>query len=275
MGAPVYRYSVPVRGQLAADQADRIMGGLLTCRGIHLPKDPSPRKLKGLAREVWRKAYDVALRVYSGNEKVEELASKTAWKTVRLFFLDPTKAATFRPALPKPGFTPRSELGVPGELVQLGYLLEYTYIDGLANLVVVDWKDDPPRLYWDDEHRTLYIFPGAQVSDCQRPAKKGSGGLRRLYKLFVMWAQRKPKCEFWVDVPDPNTPMELVGQLDTEVYRSDKWHNANPEPSHQGSQEYIHQHGDGVSIWSSTDPQNPAIAIMGGCLDVESRGIIH
>jgi len=272
---PRYMYRAAVQFAVEADQAARIMGSNLQCRGIHLPPNPQPHNLGRAARKLYDLAYANALEFYSvpGNEDPAELARHTAWKTVRLFYLDPlSQRPQLTPALPEPGKEPSTFIGEPKAFVKLGYLLEYTVIDGDANLHRYSFQDDPPALYWSERLKSLFVLPGAQVGDvCRIPPKKGP-----LVSMFRTWAQRRPKCETDVEVPEVD--VRLQGWIDTLVYRSDKWHDPNPRKAMVGSQPYIHQHGDGVGVWASAaSGDNPpaAIVVTGGCLDVMSRGIIH
>lgn len=267
--APHYHrdYRVAVTRALSPDIATRVMGTELRCKGIHLPADPSPKALTGRASQFWQAAYQNAFKYYDD----EKVAKKTAWKSLRLFFRPQGREWVLAPALPPPGKGPTSFIGDPGELEQLGVCIEYCFIDGDANLQIRRFPpDDPPYLYWSHPHRTCFIFPASERGDCQPPQLDAAGA-----DVFYRWAQRKPKCLRMVDVPE--VTLELCGLFDTVVYASDKWHDPNPDPSMQGSQEYIHQVGDGVGLWQAgVRGQAPqAIVFTGGCMDLEERGLIH
>jgi hypothetical protein len=269
--APHYHYKTAVVGALSAIDAGRLMGQNLSCSGIHLPDDPKPSTLSGDARRLWDAAYKNANAYYNetNSPKNEKTANKTAWKTVRLFFVQDGKKWSRRAALPPVRQGPVTYVGNPGDVVDLGAILEYTFIDGDANLQIIRFADgDAPSLFWSERNRTLYVFPTAENESCRKPDPWSSESV-----MFKRWAQREPQCERVLDVPEVD--VQLLGNLDTIIYRSDKWHDRNPDPSVAGSQEYIHQVGDGVGLWQSAGNPPAAIVMTGGCLDVEERGIIH
>lgn len=262
---PHYKYRAAVVNALDGPAAQRLMGSDLSCAGIHLPDDPRESSLSGDARTLWDAAFQNATAYY----KDEKLAKKTAWKTVRLFFAKDGRKWVRHAALPAKGQGPVTYVGNPGDLVDLGACLEYTFIDGSADLQICRFSDsDPPSLFWSTSQRSLYVFPHADAVKCQTPDPWSNEST-----MFKRWAQRDAECAREIDVPEVD--VQLLGNLDTLIYRSDKWHDRNPDPAVAGSQEYIHQVGDGVGLWQS--PGNPpeAIVITGGCLDVEERGIIH
>jgi hypothetical protein len=262
---PTYHYNAAVTRAMSPRDAAVLMGSELKCRGIHVPDDPSPSKLKGKAREFWDAAYENA-NAYYDDPKV---AKKTAWKSVRLFFHGPYGSMRPSAALPPVGGGPAVPVGDPGDLTDLGVLVEYTVIDGDANLDIRRFqKGHEPELFWSDAQKALYVFPNATSTQCSLPDLNSPEA-----RMLQRWAQRPADCVRVIDVPEVN--VQLVGNIDTLVYRSDKWHDKNPDPKHRGSQEYIHQFGDGVGIWQDNGNPPRAIAIMGGCLDVEERGIIH
>jgi hypothetical protein len=258
-------YRAAVTSVVGAQEAKRLMGGGLKCDGIHLPKEPSPSTLTGRVGEFWHLAYENANRYYDD----EKIAAKTAWKTTRLFFKKGITGWKLAPAIPPAGRGPSSFIGNPGDLTQLGVCIEYTYIDGDANLQIRRFqKGDPPFLYWSRTHKTCYVFPGMVPGPCEDPDKWSNAG-----QEFKRWAQRDPECSRTVNVPEVN--LQLLGLFDTVVYGSDKWHDPNPDDKMVGSQEYIHQVGDGVGLWQAPGALPPALAFTGGCLDMEERGLIH
>ena len=259
-------YRVAVTRSLSPEDANRIMGAQLRCKGIHLPEDPSPGVLNGHAAQFWHAAFNNAQSYYDD----QKIAKKTAWKSVRAFFRQQGKTWVTAAALPRPGEGPQSFIGDPGELEQLGVCVEYTFIDGDANLQIKRFAPSrAPYLYWSHPHRTCFVFPGAERSDCLAPDLAAPGA-----DVFYRWTQRKPQCLRMVDVPE--VMLQLCGLFDTVVYASDKWHDPNPDPRMQGSQEYIHQVGDGVGLWQSSCRGTPqAIVFTGGCMDLEERGLIH
>jgi len=265
------QYRVAVTRALSHEEAERVMGTGLSCRGIHLPKDPSPRTLSGVAARFWDSAYRSALSYYgeADAEGADATAKKTAWKTLRSFFVKRGRQWVLRPSLPVPGTGPVSFIGNPGDLDQLGVCLEYTFVDGNAVLQIRRFPDDdPPYLYWSHQFKTCYVFPGAERGECMPPDLKSIGA-----KIFKIWTQRNPECVRMVDVPEVD--VRLDGFFDTVVYRSDKWHDPNPDDRMIGSQEYIHQVGDGVGTWQAAGQVPPAMAFGGGCMELHGRGLIH
>lgn len=263
--APRYFYRSAVVEDLAADKAERVMGTYLTCKGIHLPSDPSPKKLAPAVRQFWDHAVAAADQHYH-DRKISE---KTAWKAVRLFFRDPLRSAVRMDALPATNEAPVAFIGDPGDLVRCGVCCEYTYLDAGANLVISRFEEaEAPSLYWSESTKRLLFFPSGDPARnpdvCLVPDQNTLGA-----KTYKRWTQRKSKCAQEVDVPEVD--VILAGNCDTFVYRSDKWHDANLDKQLRGSQEYIHQVGDGVGLWYNPD----AVVIAGGCLDLEERGIIH
>lgn len=265
--APSYHpaYRVAVTGALDHEAAERLLGTSLTCKGIHLPKDPSPKTLSGQAAQFWHAAFDNANGYYDDRK----IAEKTAWKALRCFFRKTWRGYQVAPALPLPGRGPTSFIGNPGELTQLGTCLEYTFIDGNANLEIRRFpRNDPPFLYWSTRLRTCFVFPGSEPGPCQAPDLSSQSAVD-----FQRWAQREAECLRDVDVPEVN--LQMQGAFDTVVYGSDKWHDPHPDDKMVGSQEYIHQVGDGVGLWRGPGKVPAALAFTGGCLDMEERGLIH
>jgi len=263
-----YKYHQEViSGAVTPEQASRLLGSYLKCSGIHLPPDPSVRELDGLARRFWEAVNTNADQVYH-DRKISE---KTAWKAVRLFF-DPTPQGWVRAPRPhifSPAEAPTTYIGDTGDLTDLGLFLEYTYLDANGNLQIRKFpSNDPPRVFWSQRTRSLYVFPGAYVGPCEPVDTSAPEAV-----MAERWLQRPPACSRVVDVPEVN--VTYAGQCDTLVYRSDKFHDRNPDPVQTGSQEYIHQSGDGVGVWHGPGRVPAAIVITGGCQDVEERGIIH
>jgi cation transport regulator ChaB len=265
-------YQLSVRKALSHAEAERLLGTHLQCKGIHLPDDPSPKVLSGQAAEFWHAAYENASQYYGGEDaesRAADTARKTAWKSVRMFFLERGGRWVLQPALPRSGHGPVSYIGNPGDFEQLGVCIEYTFVDGDANLQIRRFpKDDPPYLYWSKRTRTCYVFPGSERGPCLPPDLKSESA-----KNFKIWAQRPAQCLRMVAVPEVN--LRLDGMFDTVVYTSDKWHDPNPNERMLGSQEYIHQVGDGVGLWQASGEVPPAIVFTGGCMDLEERGLIH
>lgn len=279
---PRYAYQSAVVRDLPANEAAVVMGSYLTCKGIHLPDDPTPGSLEPDARRFWDTVHEAAGEYY----KDDNLAKKTAWKTTRLFYAN---GAGRYAALPTRDEGPITYIGNPGDLVGLGVCVEYTYIwhrredgsrkvyksrqvprwVGIPQLAVVRFDEgDEPPLYWSPQTASLYVFPRNDLGPCV-PPDPGSVPAH----VFQTWSQRPPECARVVDVPEVD--VQLGGNLDTIVYRDDKWHDRNPDEHKRGSQEYIHQFGDGVGIWQSGGEIPEAVVMTGGCLELDPRGLIH
>lgn len=283
--APYYHpsYRVAVVRAVGHKEAERLLGSQLACKGIHVPEDPASGSLRGTAAEFWNAAFAQA-NAYYGDKKT---ASKTAWKALRCFFRQNGSGYAYAPVLPQPGKAPAVFIDDPGELTQLGTCIEYTYVDGNANLQVRRFpRESAPFLYWSGLRRTCYVFPGNIPGPCKTPDPAAAAA-----QTYKVWTQRDSKCLRDVDVPEVNVYND--GMFDTVVYASDKWHDPNPDDRMVGSQEYIHQVGDGVGMWQARGrvaarntwgqvpvwmPHGdvpPALAFTGGCLDLEERGLIH
>ncbi len=112
VASPRSVYQSTVVRKMNPDEASRVLGQYLSCKGIHLPKDPSPRTLPPDVRQVWESVRKGALRYED-----KKTSAKTAWKTLRLFYRDlDTKQPVLAPSLPPPGMGPVSFLGATGEL---------------------------------------------------------------------------------------------------------------------------------------------------------------
>lgn len=278
------------------EHAARLLGDHLACSdiGIHLPKNLSPESLDGRARNFWQRAYETANAIY----RDDDVAEHSAWKALRLFFRVETHgrrtSATLDSALRPKELGPVAPLGNPKTLVDLGVLIEITYfsvVGGFPTLEVHRFRDDqPPSLLWDDTSRTAYAFPRAERTACTQP-NPASATKENEYQIYKTWHQRPPKCIRWIEIPDVR--VRLIGQVDTIVYRSDKWHSPQGEDNFalHGAQEYIHQTNQGVSLWESFDepPQrragslpNPdhsqepqAFVINGGCFALHRQGLVQ
>lgn len=267
---PRYHFRSAVLGSMGPEQANEVMGMGLTCQGIHVPNNPSPRTIKPAeARQFWDKAKKVAQDYYGS----DDTASHTAWRALRTFYKERDGQWTRRQGdrvLLDPSRLPAAPVGEPGDLVTLGVILEYTFLDPEANLIVRRFPDaDPPKLYWQHDTKVLWVFPGTGMEECSNPYESPQAA-----REFKRWAQRNAECRQVIDVPA--TTVTLQGMADTVVYRSDKWHGRNHDQLRMpGSQEYIHQFGQGVGVWQDQGNPPSALCFQGGCLDMEERGIIH
>lgn len=250
---------------------ENFLGGLFQDRSIHPPPDPNPRVLKGEAQAFWERVREEAYAYYStaGAPKPEKVAAKTAWRAVRMHWEERNgKWVRRRSKLRRPAKTVVPD---PGDLITLGKLLEYAWLDNDGVLNVRKWEEEPPNLYWNHEQKALYSFPQVPEATVCEPITED---LAEVAAQFEMWAQRKPNCVHPFEI-DADIIMIPSGVGDSVAYRSDKWHIKNSVPYLENSQEYFHQFSDGVWISQDDDTSPHAILMRGGKLDVEERGIIH
>lgn len=236
----------------------------------HEPANPSPQVLHGDARRFWNEVEEQAWEIYGEHAEQHSIPEKTAWKAVRMRF-EPHGNVW----VPKrhaeqeiPYILPN-----PGDTAWLGKLIEYVWITSEGEIYKRSFGDTPPDLWWNKDQKTLYSFPTAHVPD---QCLIIPPDLDATAEMFKTWSQRNAKCANLIDVP--MVRMYPRGAADSVSYRSDKWHDENPDPRLSGSGEYIHMHGDRVWVWEDTTDvhETPnAIMIRGGRLDVEERGIIH
>jgi len=240
-------------------------------KSIHPPADPSPRVLQGDARAFWDSVRDDAFEYYSsaGAPKPKKVAERTAWRAVRMHWEAKGRKWVRRS---KPLRKPRKMLlPDPGDVIILGKLLEYVWINEDGSLDVRRWENRPPDLYWNRTQKTLYAFPNVPETTVCEPVPDD---LADEAQMFKRWSQRDAHCArtFELDAEASIIPM---GVGDSIAYRSDKWHGQSDDTYLEDSQEYFHQFSDGNWIWQDSDTSPNAILMRGGQLDVEERGIIH
>jgi hypothetical protein len=241
---------------------------------IHPPADPNVRVLDSQARAFWESVYEDAYEYYSSANapKPTAVAARTAWRAVRMHWEAPGgRGKTWirrRPSLA----TPRTQLMPdPGDLIILGKILEYVWINADGSLDVRQWATSPPDLYWNRTQKILYAFPNVPDQTVCHPVPEDMAAEA---KMFKRWAQRHAHCMRTFDLHTEDT-INAMGVGDAIAYRSDKWHDASTNPYLDDSQEYFHQFSDGNWIWQDSDTSPSAILMRGGQLDVEERGIIH
>lgn len=237
---------------------------------IHDPPDPSPRTLPEEARGEWGEAYRDAMKVY----RKDDLAARAAWRKVTLRWKQTGKKTWSRCKngvcyWPETFDIPDPQM----ELVGLGVLVEYVFIDQRGKMHVREMDPDhPPILWWDDEIKALYAFPKQKYPECRYTEDFVS---ERAKKVFEKWTQRPPECFDAVGMPD--VVVKPVGAADSLSYASDKWNDPNPDPALRSAQQYIHEHWYDVWVWQDTRAgvEPNAIFITGGELDLHERGLIH
>lgn len=232
----------------------------------------APTQLPPEARQLWETTYRNAERYY---KDAWDLAKMTAWRGVKMNY-KPTGALGLGGWVKRnPGEGPASmELPDPGPMIILGRTIEYVAIEEPPGLDVYRFPndDDTPELLWSPEQQMLLVLPKTEITDERNPDMAGLGSSS---KEFRMWAQKDPRGHARVKVP--RVKLNPLGMADTIVYRSSKW---KPEQhgDPRGSQEYIHQFGDDVVVYTSPTRgnQRPAVvAFKGGKMDVEAAGIVN
>lgn len=237
---------------------------------LHEPPNPSPDVLPLQARQFWNAVEEQAWEIYGEHARDHAIPEKTAWKAVRMHF-EPNGRGWVRK---RPELEISYILPNPGDVAWLGKMLDYAWITSEGELYKRTFEGDPPDLWWNKDQKTLYSFPNAHVPEVCMPI---SPDLEDTAHMFKRWAQRDAHCSKVVQVPMAR--MYPRGAIDSVSYRSDKWHDRNPDIVRlKGSSEYIHLHGDGVWVWEDTPDLNGtpnAVMIRGGRLDVVEQGIIH
>lgn len=237
---------------------------------LHEAPNPSPDVLPPQLRVFWDDIASQSKEVYGPHADDHDLPQKTAWKAVRMRWKDvgDGRWVTKRQIKIKP-----MNLPDPGDVVWLGKLIEYVWITPDAEVVKREYKGcDRPDLWWNDDTKTLFSFPGIDIPDsCEVVPQE----LRAEAEMFKTWSQRKAKCVRSFEVPI--VKMYPRGIADSTSYVSDKWHDPDPDRCLRGSKEYIHAHHDGVQVWEDKPNYNQepgVIMIQGGNLDVRREGIV-
>lgn len=234
---------------------------------IHDPPDPSPRVLPAQARAEWGDAYREAYEIYGK----DDLAAKSAWREITLRWKQ-TGKKTWQRCRDGVCYWPSPmKLPMPkADLVGLGVLVEYVYLDKRGDPHVRELnRDHPPILWWDNDRKACYAFPKQSYPACQAIPP----GMEEAVEVYRRWHQRDPDCFTEVKVPDVRiTP---VGAGDSMSYASDKWNDPDPDPALLEAQEYIHNHWYDVWVWLDTARAPNVIMIQGGELDLHERGLIH
>ena len=241
--------------------------------GIHDPPEPSPDTLSGEARAEWDRAYQQAHQKYND----AGIASSTAWRTVRMGWEESSdrmwQACDNGMCVPWP--RPQMLPQPATDLVGLGVLIEYGYVDRDGDLRINQPdREHPPILWWDDVRKMLYAFPGSPYPGCMLEStsllnpQETEGA-----EVYKKWTKRNPQCTDRIMIPI--VQMRCVGVADTVSYRSDKWKKKSDDPRVIGSQEYIHKHWRDVWVWQDRVNDPRAIIIQGGALDLHPKGLIH
>lgn len=252
--------------------------------GIFDPAEPSPNVLPPEAREQWGDAYRKAMDRYGDNETAES----TAWRVTRLSWRPGAKKQWQRCQngkcfmWPHPGIFPVPDM----DLVSLGVLVEYAWINAHGELEARSFDGDDPTLWWDDERKAMYSFPQASYPGCTILTTAEKRKRAKAMEVYERFHARGASCaedvgariNDWTKKNLRGKKMLAMGPSDVVVYRSDKWHDENPDPRVLGAQEYIHKHWHDVWTWQDQDIPNArpnAIFIQGGELALHERGLIH
>ena len=252
--------------------------------GVYDPPEPNVRVLPTDARARWEQVYADAMAAYGR----KEVAEATAWRTIRMSWRPDNRGRSWIRCTnnrcvkwPRPQQLPRPK----SELVGLGVLIEYGYVDADGELQIVRANTDtPPMLYWDHVAKRLYAFPYAGYGTCD--AIPSTPPMQMAAKVYKMWAKgRKPQCA--TKVQAPKTRVFAAGVADTISYRSDKYDGPSElriidlrgvpmqDASMPNSTPYIHKHWHDVWTWVDDEDDPWVIMIEGGALDVHAKGIIH
>jgi hypothetical protein len=236
--------------------------------GIYDPPHPSVRPLPDEARADYDEAYAEAKQAYGD----DETAAATAWRTVRLKWKQRSRRQWDRCHGRDCGWPPAMVLPEPHELVGLGVLVEYGFVDRQGELQIRNFRGEEPTLWWDESRQALYAFPRMKYVSCRLDVSVS----KQTLETYERWHQRESQCFDEIEVPA--VQVKCVGASDTISYRSDKWHDRNPDPRVRGAQEYIHHNWK--EVWTFQDVDSPrtrpnAIFIQGGELALHERGLIH
>lgn len=254
----------------------RRSNGLFEFKRVEPPADPDPSQLSGAAKSLWDGYYRAARNYFkeSAYEDAEKAARKTAWKGLRHASSAGRVRSSFKSAFPSPPKT----IKIKGDerLAELAPILGMTFFNNKGHLVEYGMAESPvlPRMGWDDATKTAYIFlKDDDASSCETI----DSDMQDAANMFRRFTKHEPKCQRTIKLPASRLNLYYQGQMDTVVYRSDKWNARNPSVNMEGSQEYLHELWDGASIYTNQkSPSDPItiIALHGGKLDVEERGMI-
>ena len=264
-------------------------------------------------RKEWDRVYSVAKNYYVQERapEPEMLARTCAWKAVRLRFerrfggrwnrlSNPGRIAGHWPDGTPIKFGEKRRLPEAEAVGILGKLLELTFLSSDGRFMVQRF-DEPglPDLCWNDELKACLAFPLMDIpSFCTPIDMVAEDGYRRANRSVSVdmralkqgievaerWHQREADCFYNVD--PPRVSVEVVGLMDTIVYRSDKWGDGdepiwqgdaprNPHPDLEGSREYVHQDEYGVVLEESSGWPPEAIVVHGGRLDAWKEGLVY
>ena len=279
--------------------------------GERMPPKPTSR-LPAEAKKTWDRVYRVAKEYYVQERAPEpEMLSRTcAWKAVRLGYerkfagrweplCSPGKVAGHWPDGKQIKFGEKRALPRAAGVGILGKLLELTFLSPDGRFMVQRFEEPGlPDLCWNDGLKACLSFPLLDIPNFCTPIdmisedgyrrSNRSGfdmqGLQEGIEVVERWHQREADCFFRVD--PPKVKVQVVGLMDTIVYRSDKWGNGdepvwqgdlprNPHPDLEGSREYVHQDEYGVVLEESSGWPPEAIVIHGGRLDAWKEGLVY
>lgn len=148
------------------------------------------------------------------------------------------------------------------DVVELGrVLLVEVHPDG-SDAFALEWREEPPALYWCQEWGALLFCDGRPVSSHPSDATttRQVNGYRR-------WHDAEPSAASVVryDVPHPTSSWRNLGTVRRVNYRSTKWGGE--------SQDYTHASRGGSHLFQLGQASSRLFAIRGK-MQVTSRGLI-
>lgn len=138
--------------------------------------------------------------------------------------------------------------------------------------VVFRVRGPAPQLFWAEDIRALYMFPGFWVSKSSFRSATPPPSSRRTVAVFNAWDHYAKAPDVREAVPDyPRPRVSSMGSAFDIVYLSEKWNGRNGEED-----EYQHRFSKSGRVKFYMDSPNPSgIFIRGGRLTVNNRGIVY
>lgn len=243
---------------------------------INAEKMPRKANLNKDGREVydlWGDMYGTTKEYYESQKAPvpEQLSRVSGWRAVNYYLEEPGIAGwinknTGRTPIPTGA---QYSLETIGPVGWQGKLLEVSYY-GPNGFTVDRFNNTQSDMVWNPVTKVLASLPGTKIPNVRQPIQNSSQAAAKIYKT---WHQRKATSQTPVKFPEYD--LLVVGVVDTVVYRSDKWHEPNPDSYVQGSPEYLHQVDGGVFLSLEPREHPRAVLVRGGNLDVEEGGIVY
>ena len=206
------------------------------------------------AHHLWRRVYDYASSVYTRipgyglyDAELTADAALAGWWSGR-------RQRIHRGLLRAPR---------AGNLLNIGCFLNLAMVEPDGTIVVHSFsRTDRVPLYWSQNLKACFVFPGARLSQCvYRPS-------RREAALAAVWAKGRPAtCARIGEFPTPPMPRVFPGVAIT--YLSDKFSHGRPK-------EYIHHFEKHVLCYMSASRgllSPRAFMVRGGKLRLTPDGL--